>query len=121
MLYLCLLLVLTLTPRPPGAAVLADLDKLGHAVLFGGLSALTFWNLDLASRVLGALTAFVAATVCAGAIELLQAPLPQRTADPADLVAGALGALLGGAIALLIVHRPGARQDRAQSSDRGSL
>lgn len=79
-------------------------DALYHV----GAFALTVWAL---SRVLrggrraGALAAAALATAHAFVIELVQARMPQRSADPTDVVADLIGVLLGlAAWALLPPH-----------------
>jgi len=87
----------------------AGFDKFAHVGLFGGLAFLIFWY-DSRQGWAGAVRTFLLAVGAALLIEVLQALLPFRDADLADLAAGALGAILGVAAgALLRRERPSRR------------
>ncbi len=101
-IYGALLLGLTLAPSPGAADVLADFDKWIHAALFGGLAALLVWCLDTASRLP---TAILIAAAAAALVELLQAPIPYRSSDVGDVIAGTTGALVGAAVAFLVFRK----------------
>jgi VanZ family protein len=84
-------------------------DKQGHLAAYGGLSVLTLralaggvWSGVTASR---AVSAALLATAYGGSDELHQRFVPDRTADPADLAADAVGAWAGAAIVWLIARR----------------
>jgi VanZ family protein len=99
-LYVSGLLVLTLAPVPSVVDRLASvrgLDKIVHFALFAGLAALLYWyhlpsQTPTLLRVVGP-SAFLAALV-----EMLQAPLPYRSADFWDFFWGSLGALVAYAV-----------------------
>ncbi len=101
--YVVALLVLTLAPLPAVASRLAatdHFDKVVHFVLLGGFTVMLYWALAVEGRpplgrVVGPAAAFAAL------IELLQAPLPYRTADFWDFASGAAGAF----VAYLVVAR----------------
>jgi VanZ family protein len=98
-LYLIAVFGLTLTPvsEPPDAP--QSFDKVVHFGLFGFLAVLVNWNLWWAR--LRASAAALAAAAVAGLIELLQRPIPYRSADVWDFVAGTAGAIaVGGVIGL---------------------
>lgn len=107
--YLLVLLWATLAPVPSVNRAPVGFDKFAHVGLFGGLAFLIFWYESWSSWA-GAARAFLLAVGAALLIEVLQAMLPFRDADLADLVAGALGAILGvAAAALLRSQRPSRR------------
>jgi VanZ family protein len=56
---------------------------------------------------------FVVALVVSAGAEIAQLALPARTAAPRDVLANVSGALIGGAIAWLLLHR---RRPRSRSS-----
>ena len=92
------LLVLTLAPLPQAANRLASargFDKAVHFLLLGCLAALLYWNKRHASPDRGPtlLSVVGPSAALAALIELLQAPLPYRTADFWDFFWGAAGAL----------------------------
>jgi VanZ family protein len=105
--YVVALLVLTLAPLPALADRLAatdHFDKVVHFLLLGGLTVMLYWTLATEGRpplgrVVGPAAAFAAL------IELLQAPLPYRTADFWDFVWGTVGAF----VAYFLVARLSAR------------
>lgn len=93
--YAAAVLGATLAPLSSDAyEVVSGLDKLAHVVLFGGVAVLLCWNLDSISRRKATLV-FLSTTAFAAAIELVQGELKYRSGDFWDLLAGALGALLG--------------------------
>lgn len=104
--YVVVVLALTLTPgpflltHPP-----VGLDKVAHFLMFAGLAILVYWNVTATSGAAPALAAILAASALAGLIELLQAPVPNRTEDVRDFLAGVIGALVGTGIAALIAWR----------------
>ncbi|WP_089866282.1 VanZ family protein [Halogranum rubrum] len=94
-----------LTPPSGGVPELGPLglvgfDKWLHTVAYAALGGTLFLALAPLRR---PTRAFVAAVVFAAlygvGIELVQAPLPARAADPTDALANTLGALLGGVTA----------------------
>ncbi|MBX3181869.1 MAG: VanZ family protein [Polyangiaceae bacterium] len=92
--YVVGVLVLGLTPGPQ--LNLGDTwvpqDKLGHLVVFAGFAALLTAVLRGRRR---ALLGVLGSTSLGGALELLQALVPYRSAELLDLVADAVGAVLG--------------------------
>jgi VanZ family protein len=107
--YLLLLLVATLTPVPKTNLAPSGFDKIAHVGLFGGLALLIFWY-ETQQSWAGAMRAFGLATAAALLVELLQALVPFRDADFADLVAGAAGAAVGVAAAALLHSGRAGRQ-----------
>jgi VanZ family protein len=98
-LYLIAVFGLTLTPVPEPPDAPQSFDKVVHFGLFGFLAVLVNWNLWWAR--LRASAAALAAAAVAGLIELLQGPIPYRSADVWDFVAGTAGAIaVGGVIGL---------------------
>ncbi len=96
--YLIGLIVLTLAPVPATPAGPPGLDKFVHIALFGGLAIVLYWNLRAglwASVRRHLVIAVVLTAALAGLIEVLQALLPYRSGDVADLLAGAVGGFLG--------------------------
>lgn len=84
-----------LLPRPP-PALDAGWDKLNHVLafagpMFAGLAACRRPDLPSVARLAAALLAWGAA------LELLQGLLPPRQADVADLLADAVGLVVGAA------------------------
>lgn len=102
-LYLAALAFLFFAPLPHTAARLASVqgfDKAVHFGLFAGLAVLLHWDL-LGNR--GSTVVRVVGTsgLVAAVVELLQAPLPYRTADAWDFFWG----LAGAATAYALVRR----------------
>jgi VanZ family protein len=101
--YIIVLLGITLAPLPSTEgfvevlpyldAVAGVLDKIVHAVLFGGLTLLVLWNLGWSGRHGALLRAVGLALVGAALVEVLQGPLPYRHGDLLDFAAGSAGAL----------------------------
>jgi hypothetical protein len=94
--YVAGLLVLTLAPLPGTAYRLASaqgFDKAVHTVLFGGFAAALYWS-RLGGAAPGWWRVVGPSAGLAALVELLQAPLPYRTADVWDFVWGVLGALV---------------------------
>lgn len=86
---------LSLTPSPPPPAF-EQSDKAGHFVAYG---LLMLW-FCLLYRSAAARVSYGAGFICMGiALELLQGALGYRTSDPFDMLANALGVLLGWAAA----------------------
>ncbi|SHI11529.1 VanZ family protein [Ferrimonas marina] len=74
--------------QPSYSAPMPHFDKVGHFVAFFGLAALLQWATN--ARLGWQLTLLFGYALM---IELVQAQLPYRVADPADLVADMAGAL----------------------------
>ncbi len=89
--YLGVVLILLLTPisRELPNPDITLLDKFIHFVLFGGVAWLGYWN----RMSVAAVTLF--AIALAGTLELIQGPLPYRSAELLDFVAGAAGGVAG--------------------------
>ncbi len=110
--YVTALFAITLAPLPSPVAALEALplldrlagvlDKAVHALLFGGLTLLLFWDAGWRVGYEGALRAMGLAIGLAALVELVQAPLPYRHGDPLDFAAGGLGALLAAAAVLAL-------------------
>jgi len=101
-LYVMALLVITLAPLPDGGEfveAVPGLDKLIHVLLFGGLAFLLMWNATRQGRALVFIKVFGLTVAAAALIEAVQNPLPYRSGDVWDLLAGAVGALIGVALA----------------------
>jgi VanZ family protein len=101
--YVAGLLTLTLAPLPQTAYRLASaqgFDKAVHTTLFGGFAAVLYWS-RLPGTAPGLWGVVGASAGLAALVELLQAPLPYRTADVWDFVWGVVGAL----VAYLVVRR----------------
>lgn len=77
-------------------------DKWFHVALFAGLAMLLRWN--FAGRVRPSVESIIAATAVAFAIEVIQALINYRSAEWLDLLAGALGAVIGAATMRRILH-----------------
>jgi len=77
-------------PLPPVPVVATD--KLIHALCFGGLEVLIEWAAAALPRRRRAVTAVLLTVLLGGILELVQAGLPYRSAEVADLIADALGA-----------------------------
>jgi VanZ family protein len=113
-LYAVALLAVTLAPTPLTTSSPPGLDKLAHAAMFGGLAFLMYWNMARSRARAAAAAAFLLSVAAAGFIELVQHPLPHRSADTWDLAAGAVGSLLGIAVFTGLsrgVRRPRRPQD----------
>ena len=102
--YVMALLVITLAPLPAGGEyveAVPGLDKLIHVVLFGGLASVLMWNAVRQGRTRVFIKVVGLTIAAAGLIELMQDPLPYRSGDIWDFLAGAVGALIGAAVAVL--------------------
>ena len=100
--YVMALLVITLAPLPAGGEyveAIPGLDKLIHVLLFGGLAFLLRWNAVGQGRARVFIRAFGLTLAAAALIELMQDPLPYRSGDVWDFLAGTVGALIGAALA----------------------
>jgi VanZ family protein len=99
-LYLVGTVVLFLAPvgEPPGLAkqIPVDPDKAAHFGIMALLAVLIWWNLA-GAKWRGTIAVLVACGY-AVVIELLQSVLPHRSGDVYDLLAGALGAVVGVAV-----------------------
>ncbi len=106
--YAVVLFVATLGPLPDVKDVYAFVpiaDKLVHAGLFGGLGAALYWNLIITLRSGAGLWSVALASAVAGLIEVLQDPLPYRSAEWWDFLSGAAGAVVAVmAVAWLFGH-----------------
>jgi VanZ family protein len=92
--YVVGLLTATLAPLSiESLQVFRGADKVAHFVLFGGLSALLYWNLAPSGRA-NLLTVPGQTAVVAAIVELLQIAVPGRGLETWDLVWGAAGGLL---------------------------
>jgi VanZ family protein len=102
--YLATVLGATLAPLSGDAYdAVSGLDKLVHVALFGGVASLLCWNLStLTAR--SATGVFAVTTAFAAAIEVVQGRLWYRSGDLWDLLAGALGALLGIVFGYLVMR-----------------
>lgn len=116
------ILALTLAPVPDRVSSFVDapdLDKLVHAVMFGGLGFLACWALGFSRALRTVVLALLLAWGMAGLVEFLQGLVPYRMPDLADFVAGALGAVAGVAAfavgAALLRRRVAAREAGGQS------
>ena len=108
--WLCLVVVLTLSLMPPRVPMpTTGWDKANHALAFAVLAVLGLRSYP--GRVYGLLLGLLA---YGGAIELLQALTPYRTADFRDLLADGVGLLLGWQLARVFAH---VRQARAKGAD----
>lgn len=96
-----------------GLAWIPGGDKGGHVLVLGALAAacvLAFTGARVAGHRLGAAHVLALVALGAAADELAQAFIPSRSFDLADLAASLVGiAVLGGAAALLVRRREGAR------------
>jgi len=102
--YVATVLGATLAPLSGDAYdVVSGLDKLVHIALFGGVAVLLCWNLNSVSL---QATRFVLllTTAFAAVIELVQGRLWYRSGDYLDLLAGALGAVLGIGFAWIVAR-----------------
>lgn len=116
------ILALTLAPVPNRISSFVDapdLDKLVHALMFGGLGLLGCWALGFSHALRTVVLALLLAWGMAGLVEFLQGLVPYRRPDPIDFVAGALGAVAGVAVfalgAAILRRRAAARDARGQS------
>jgi len=112
--YVATVLGATLAPLSGDAYnVVSGFDKLVHVALFGGVALLLCWNLNSVSlpTMSGVL---VVTTLFAAAIEIVQGRLWYRSGDFWDLLAGAVGALLG-VIAAWIAARAWTQEPGTQS------
>ena len=93
-------LVLSLAPATP-ASLTTGWDKTNHLLGFAVLGLLGLWSYPgRAVPVLLGLLAY------GGLIEVLQSLTPYRLAEWADLLADALGLLLGAVLARLFLRKP---------------
>lgn len=82
------------TPTSPGPFGLVGMDKWSHALAYAGLAA-TLAYASVESQGRGRLVPVVSLTIAFGiGVELLQWPIPYRTASAADALADAVGACL---------------------------
>jgi VanZ family protein len=110
--YLVCVLGATLAPLSGEAyEAVSGLDKLVHVLLFGGVAALLCWNL-LPLNTRAATSVFAITVAFAGLIELVQSVLWYRSGDLWDLVAGAVGALIGVSLFPLVARKWGKTRDQ---------
>ncbi len=79
-------------------------DKLEHFVAYAGLGFLLVWSMLAVWSRLRPRWAFAIAVVYGAVDELLQGLVPTRVPDVWDLLADAMGALIGVALAVLMVR-----------------
>jgi VanZ family protein len=95
--YLAVMIAALLLPVPGASSVPGDFDKAAHVALFLGFALLAAWAVR-GPRLARITKAVVAGALLAALTELIQSPLPYRSGDPVDLLAGVGGALLGAAL-----------------------
>lgn len=96
--YGLLILALTLAPVPEELSSIArapGLDKVVHALMFGGLGFLGCWTIASPRPILTVGLALMLAWGTAALVELLQALVPYRDPDLVDFWFGAVGAVVG--------------------------
>jgi VanZ family protein len=113
-IYIIVLFGVTLAPLPSNREVaellpfldrlVGVLDKIVHAVLFGGLTLLLLWNLGWSGRPEALLQAVGLALAGAVLVEVFQSPLPYRHGDLLDIAAGGAGAVAAAIAASLLVR-----------------
>jgi len=112
-IYLLLVLAATLAPLSGDMYVaVSGFDKLVHLGLFAGLAFLLYWSRKGEGEPIPT-SAVVFSAALAGLIEIVQSPLRYRSGDWEDFVAGSVGAILGGTLALLaatLKHRMSRQQ-----------
>jgi len=91
---------------PFGAGVAVAL----HVVAYAGLTGAVGYALLRADRC-GLVVAAGIAVLYGGAVELVQAPLPYRTASAFDVLVNAVGAATGGSLWRAVAQRFGAERD----------
>ncbi len=91
------LFVATHLPKPPRIVTTSGLDKVCHFLAFAALAFLFCWAVSRRRQLTGAVYAAVVSLIAlyAALDELLQAPLPHRSADPVDWLADIVGAACG--------------------------
>ncbi|NIR46579.1 MAG: hypothetical protein GWN99_19215 [Gemmatimonadetes bacterium] len=95
-IYLTAVGVVTLAPLPSGAATEllgSGFDKAIHALIIGGLALVLLWRPE-PPRLPAALAVVGASMAVAALIELAQIPLPYRSGELYDFLAGASGGLV---------------------------
>ena len=85
-------------------------DKLDHALAFAALGVAGVFALHGMRR--GTALVVPLLTALGGLIELLQAFVPSRMADPQDLLADVVGAAIGTLLAWLVLRALGSLPDR---------
>jgi VanZ family protein len=101
--YVVALFGVTLTPVPAPTYAGMGLDKLVHLGLFAGLAFLIHRNLDIKSGWIASAVAITLSVAAALMIEGLQDILPYRRSDLRDFAAGVVGAIIGVAVAALLL------------------
>lgn len=104
------MLALTLLPVPEtvGDSLPRWFDKVVHFGLFASLAALLYWD-RARDRRPGAASVVLPTAALAGLIELAQGPLPHRSGDTWDFVAGVVGSVVGLLVAAGWFKPPGSR------------
>jgi VanZ family protein len=127
--YLLGVFAVTLAPIPPDAAVqlnFTGFDKLVHALVIAGFALILHWRPGSNPGLSSAAFALLAASAVAGLIELFQQPLPYRSGDLRDFVAGVAGALAAVAVSAVVQGRRARHRtsghvgDSAQPDSEGS-
>jgi VanZ family protein len=113
--YIIVLLGVTLAPLPSTKGIIEVLpyldrfvrvlDKIVHAVLFGGLALLVIWNLGWSDRRGVVLRAIWLALAGAALVEVLQSPLPYRHGDFLDFAAGGAGAVAVAVVVAVLLRK----------------
>lgn len=116
LVWAALIFVLSSIPGPQFPLPARNLDKLIHAAIFGVLGALC-WRGVNATFLRGAaqwrivLIAVVLTTLYGLADEMHQMFVPRRSPDPNDVLADAVGGLMGALLCVAIVARRRRRRD----------
>ena len=104
------LFVATHLPKAPSIVTASGLDKACHFTAFAALAFLVCWAVSsrrqLTLTVYAAILSLIA--LYAAVDELLQAPIPHRSADPIDWLADIAGAACG-TLAFLLMASVGGR------------
>jgi VanZ family protein len=104
------LFVATHLPKAPRIVTASELDKACHFLAFAALAFLFCWAVSSRRQLTLAVYAAILSLIAlyAAIDELLQAPLPHRSADPIDWLADIAGAACG-ALAFSLVASVGGR------------
>ena len=103
--YVVAVLAATLTPDLPdvtGFRMPPWFDKVVHFGLIGGFAGLAHWVAWPRRMWIGVIAA---SWLLAGFIELAQGPIPSRSPELGDWIAGAAGALAGSAVFHIVMAR----------------
>lgn len=118
--YLLVVFAVTLSPIPPDTVAqlnFTGFDKLVHALVIAGFALILHWRPGSAPALSSAVFAFLAASAVAGLIELLQQPLPYRSGDLRDFVAGVAGAVAAIAVSAVVQDRWARRRTSGPARD----